>query len=92
MRASVVVLATVLVASIALGLTQAISVEPRTAAWSGWTRTVEPNDRVSQIITCNFDSLGHPGYVELFAGDACAEKPGTLGLLKNRASTAVRRR
>ncbi len=49
----------------AVALTQAYKVEPRTAEWSGWT-SIE-NNRVSQIITCNFDSLAG-GYVELFGG------------------------
>jgi hypothetical protein len=50
-------------AGVGLGLVQGYSVAPRTAAWSGWTRY---QDTVSQLVTCNFDSLS---YVELFAGD-----------------------
>ncbi len=49
-----------------LALTSAYSVEPVQQSWSGKAHWVLG---VSQIITCNFDSLE---YVELFAGDACA--------------------
>jgi hypothetical protein len=51
---------------VSLGLVQAYSVAPRTGNWSGWTSLTAPNNRVSQTVTCNFDSLV---YVELFAGD-----------------------
>jgi hypothetical protein len=50
-------------ASIAVALVQAYSVAPKTAAMSGWTGR---GDTVSEVVTCNFDSLV---YVELFAGD-----------------------
>ena len=46
-------------------LTRAYTVEPRTQLWSGWTGWQEPNNYVSQIITCNFDG---PVYCELFVG------------------------
>ncbi|MBM3313967.1 hypothetical protein FJY70_05200, partial [candidate division WOR-3 bacterium] len=41
---------------------RAYSVEPVCADWSGWTGF---QNTVSEVITCNFDSLA---YVELFAG------------------------
>ena len=60
-------------------LVRAYSVEPKTAAWSGWTRpTPHPNDYISQTITCNFDSLK---YVELFAGDTCSGEAYNLSVL-----------
>jgi hypothetical protein len=40
-------------------------VEPVQAAWSGWVGYQSPNNKVSEFITCNFDSLS---YVELFGG------------------------
>ena len=46
----------------ALGLVSVYHVNPVKVAWSGWTHR---GDTVTEIITCNFDSLG---YVELFAG------------------------
>ncbi len=58
-----------LAVSIGLGLAlvRAYSVSPRTAAMSGWTGILEPNNSVSEIVTCCWDSLGGTsgGYVEL---------------------------
>jgi hypothetical protein len=54
-----------LVLSSAHGYVTGYHVEPVKAAWSGLTRYLEPNNFVSQGVTCNFDSLS---YVELFAG------------------------
>jgi hypothetical protein len=51
---------------VSLGLVQGYSVAPRTGAWSGWTRTIQGQDHVSQRVVANFDSLK---YLELFAGD-----------------------
>jgi len=51
--------------SVASGYVTCCHVEPIKAAWSGWTGRWEPNNNVSQTVTCNFDSLS---YVELFAG------------------------
>ena len=45
-------------------LVNAIHVSPIKASWSG--HRLAPNNYVSQLVTCNFDSLS---YVELFAGD-----------------------
>jgi len=55
-------------ASVSLALTQAYSVEPVKASWSGWTRTIPGQDTVSQIVTCCWDSLSEPCHVELFVG------------------------
>jgi hypothetical protein len=40
-------------------------IEPVQADWSGWIGYQAPNNKVSEFVTCNFDSLS---YVELFAG------------------------
>lgn len=64
-----VAILTAMLASLAFGLTQAYSVEPVKPQWSGWTDTMPPNDRVSQIITCNWDEIDSSCYVELFAGE-----------------------
>jgi hypothetical protein len=53
----------------AWALVTAYHVEPRTAAMSGWTSREAPGNRVSEVLTVNFDSLTHPAYVELFAGE-----------------------
>ena len=45
-----------------LGLVRVYDVAPVKASWNGWTHR---GDALSQVITCNFDSLN---YVELFAG------------------------
>jgi hypothetical protein len=68
-RIAVVVLLTM--ASVSLGLVVGYKVEPVKAAWSGATDTIPPNNKVSQILTCCWDSLGGTagGYVELFQGD-----------------------
>ena len=50
------------------GLTSVIHVAPIKAAWSGWTEP-ELYNYVSEVITLNVDSLGPPGYCELFVGD-----------------------
>ena len=42
-------------------------VDPTQASWSGWTGHQTPYNRVSEIVTCCWDSLA---YVELFAGDS----------------------
>ena len=55
MRKIAVVLLTAV--SMSLALVRAYFVEPKTAAMSGWTDTVPGYDYVSEIITCNFDSL-----------------------------------
>jgi len=57
----------------AWALVTAYHVEPVKAAWSGWTSREAPGNRVSEVITCNFDELDSAagGYVELFAGAAC---------------------
>ena len=54
--------------SVSSALVRAYSVEPVQQSWSGWTRTVEPNDKVSQIVTCCWDELDSTCYVELFVG------------------------
>ena len=48
-------------AGVSFGLVQGYSVAPRTAAWSGWTSHEAPNNRVSQLVTCNWDHLGRKG-------------------------------
>ncbi|MBM3315379.1 hypothetical protein FJY71_06015 [candidate division WOR-3 bacterium] len=58
-----VLVALALGAAVAQGYVRAYSVEPKTANWSGWTQGED--GYVSQIVTCNFDTLK---YVELFAG------------------------
>ena len=70
MKAVYLVLAVLLV-SVSSALVQAYSVDPVKSAWSGWTPWLEPNNYVSQIITCNFDELDSAsgGYVELFVGE-----------------------
>jgi hypothetical protein len=60
-----VIALTVLCAGTSLGLVKAYSIEPSRAAWSNWTRPLEPDNHVSEVLTCNFDTLA---YVELFAG------------------------
>ena len=64
------VLGVLLLLAVSLGLVQVVKVEPVKAAWSGWTRYLEPNNFVSQGVTCNFDELDSAAgaYVELFAG------------------------
>ncbi len=54
----------------AMALVRAIHIEPVSAAQSGWTRTVQGQDYVSQILTINFDELDSAAgaYCELFAG------------------------
>ena len=66
MQKQTLVVMTLLAVTSAWCLTRVISIEPVKATWSG---KAHPVLGVSQIITCNFDSLGHPGYVELFAGE-----------------------
>ena len=51
--------------SAATALTRPYAVEPVTTVWSGWTHR---NDTVAQTVTCCWDSLSAPSYVELFAG------------------------
>ncbi|MBM3330901.1 T9SS type A sorting domain-containing protein [candidate division WOR-3 bacterium] len=55
----------------AAALVTAYHVEPITAALSGWTDTIPPNNCVAQLITTNFDELdaASGAYVELFAGE-----------------------
>ena len=66
----VVLLMLAAAASAACGLVRAYSVEPRTAAQSGWTDTAPGQDYVSQIVTCCWDSLdgASGGYADVFAG------------------------
>jgi hypothetical protein len=54
-----------LMVGVAFPLVVGYHVEPVKAEWSGWTSQQAPNNRVSEVLTCNFDSLA---YVELFAG------------------------
>ncbi len=57
--------------STAYGLLKAYEVEPVKAQWSGWTDTMPPNNRVSQTVTCCWDSTV---YVELFTGQGSGEE------------------
>jgi hypothetical protein len=50
----------------AFALVSAYSVAPVQANWSGMADPDPDEGGVSQLVTCNFDSLS---YVELFAGD-----------------------
>ena len=59
------VTALLLTAGVAFPYVVGLHVEPVKAEWSGWTPSQYPNNFVSQMVTCNFDSLS---YVELFAG------------------------
>ena len=52
-------------ASVAVGLVRSYSVEPRSAAESGWTDTVPGHDYVSEVITVAF---GLPITASLFCG------------------------
>ncbi|UCG42864.1 MAG: hypothetical protein JSU73_13560, partial [candidate division WOR-3 bacterium] len=63
---------TMLLVTVSSALVQGYSVEPVMASWSGWTRTVPGQNYVSEIITCNWDSVV---YCELFVGDLGAS-PG----------------
>ena len=61
----------------ALGLVSAYHVDPVTAAWSRWTNR---RDALSEIITCNFDSIA---YVELLTGDSGSTGRGyRVGILE----------
>jgi hypothetical protein len=50
------------------GLTSVFHTDPVKAQWSGWTPAQQPYNYVSEIVTLNADSLGLPGYCELFSG------------------------
>jgi len=52
-------------ASVACGLVRSYSVEPKTAALSGWTDTIRPYNYVSEVVTVNFDE---PITASLFCG------------------------
>ena len=56
-----------LIAGVAFPIIVGYHIEPVKAAWSG---LADPEDGVSQLVTCNFDELDSAsgGYVELFAG------------------------
>jgi hypothetical protein len=58
-----------LLASVSSALVRSYSVEPQTAAQSGWTRTIPGQDTVSQVLTINFDELV---YCEFFNGKGSA--------------------
>ena len=62
MRTAVTAAVMVLIASVASGNVRAYAIDPVRAEWSG---KAHPVLGVSEILTCNFDSLS---YVELFAG------------------------
>jgi hypothetical protein len=62
MRVAALLLA---IAGVAFPLVVGCHVDPIQASWSGWTVHGTPTDRISEVITCNFDSLA---YVELFTG------------------------
>ena len=63
--------------SVACGLVRSYSVEPKTAALSGWTDTIRPYNYVSEVITTNFDELDSVSgsYCELFGGSLGAGGP-----------------
>ena len=69
MRRAVVAMLAAVTAT--FGLVRVMSVEPKTAEWSGWTGSEVPNNRVSEVITTAFDSLV---YCELFSGWASEEQ------------------
>ena len=66
-----------LIAGVASPLVVGFHVEPVKAAWSGWTSHQAPNNRVSEVITCNFDELDSTtgSYCELFGGSLGARGP-----------------
>ena len=59
-----------LIAGVAFPLVVGYHVEPVKTQWSGWTSQQAPSNRVSEILTCNFDELDSTtgAYCELFAG------------------------
>jgi hypothetical protein len=57
-----------LASSISMAFVRGYFVEPTTAAHSGWTRRAEPGNAVAEIVTCSWDSLSYPCYIELFVG------------------------
>ena len=63
-----IALAIVVLTAAAYPLVTGCHIDPVQASWSGKVWPTVPQGGVSQIITCNFDSLE---YVELFAGDTC---------------------
>lgn len=67
MRSAVLLL---LIAGVACPLVVGYHVDPVRANWSGWTGHQAPNNRVSQVLTINFDELDSASgaYCELFAG------------------------
>jgi hypothetical protein len=54
-----------LIAGVAFPYVVGYHVEPVKADWIGWTSKQGSNNKVSEVMTCNFDSLS---YVELSAG------------------------
>jgi hypothetical protein len=63
--------ALVMMCGCAAALVVGYHVEPIKAPWSGWTRTTQGQDYVSEVITINFDELDSAAggcYCELFAG------------------------
>jgi len=91
MRNRVIVLMAVVLSS-AYGLVSAYHVEPRTSGQSGWTRTVQPNHVVSQVVTMNFDELDSTQggcYVELFSGGKCTEHGYGLSVTTYPGGTTV---
>jgi hypothetical protein len=64
-------LAVLLSAAVSYGLTSVFHVNPVKASWSGWTAQ---DFYVSEVVTLNVDSLGPPGYCELFSGQGGGEE------------------
>jgi len=56
-----------LIAGVAFPSVVGYHIDPVKAQWSGWTSYLDPNNYVSQFLTCCWDSLER---VELFAGAA----------------------
>jgi hypothetical protein len=63
-RTAVTAAVIALIASVASGNVRAYAIDPVRAEWSG---KAHPVLGVSEVLTCNYDSLA---YVELFAGDS----------------------
>jgi len=72
-----------LIAGVAFPLVVGFHVEPVSAAQSGWTQRLYPNNYVSQVLTTNFDELDSVSgsYCELFAGSRGGGGPYHVSVL-----------
>ena len=67
-----------LLVSVSSALVRSYSIEPQTAAQSGWTRTIPGQDTVSQVLTINFDE---PITASLFCGSPGAGEDYHVSIL-----------